>query len=691
MIISKALESVSAPELKEMYIFWDSETTPPERIDRIVPTLVGLLTEENRVRERLKLLSKKLLDVLKFFLRSDSFSSNIQHILNSKAFSYMSQYEMEAALNALQKRGFLFKLKCKDGSRRDDDKLLLVPDELGDILQAFLWDEEKDIYDTFSMKGFLSKFSPDQLESRCGPLCKSVNVNNEDLDELCEGLSDIKEVYHRMDLLDDPELKEIISNAILEFGGVVPCSLYERLQKDLPEWRHRKWKEMLEQNLLGTVRHLSLGEYGINHFDDTLVLFHEVVDSFMTDKCRVNESKFTDIQTLGVDLISDISSFLSFISHNKIRLTLSGTIYRTAIKKVIETFILSKKDEFDEEDIFECIYSFCLSNRMIQRKGDRNLSLTIKGKVWDHQALEKKLFSLISFAFEEWEPTEDQFHVPFLKKMFVEFLKELEINRWYDVMYLPFKCRNRYLTNLDNNNIRDAFQNRYQYTQSTNMRDTVQLSHSLFQWIRNRYYLLGLVDLAFVDGKVIAVRLNPLGAKGLGIDMDSEDVYQQNPLIVNPDFEVILFQDGDSYNLIMHLDKFAERTKSDNTYHFKITSGSVEKAVAKGISVSDIITTLSENSRVGIPQNVIYSIKEWGEKVKFVKVARSTLLRGGNKEVIDRIIQSERLKSFIIERLSPTAVVISSDFDGKKLGKKLENLGIFLEIETESANDKRNS
>jgi hypothetical protein len=178
---------------------------------------------------------------------------------------------------------------------------------------------------------------------------------------------------------------------------------------------------------------------------------------------------------------------------------------------------------------------------------------------------------------------------------------------------------------------------------------------------------------------VVAVRLNLLGAKGLGIGLPQDAEHLENPLIVNPDFEVILFQDGDSYDLITQLDKFAMRTKSDNTYHFKITSSTVEKAVAEGMTAAEILTLLSENSRVGIPQNVIYSIKEWAEKVKFVQVSTGTLLRGRNKEVIDRIIQSSRLKEAIVERISPTILLIHQDADPKYLRKNLEKLGIFLE------------
>jgi len=679
MILEKALKEKPLTELQEFFSFWDGNGTAPVTAELIMPRLLDKMMDEDLVRKRLKFLSKKLLDILNFFLRSDSYSSNLQHILNSQVFSYMSQYEMEAALNALQKRGFLFRMETKLKRGRKERECLLIPEELGDILQHFLWDEEKEIYDTVSLEGFLSRLTFDKAVTGCRGLLLHEERKPEAHDDLLALLTEPAEIEHRIGLLGDEGLEAVVKKAVIEFGGILPGTIYKRIRKNLPPWDHRNWKKKLEQNMIGTVRHISLGEYGINQFDDTLVIFHEVVDTYMTEMSRIEMSAFTDIKTLGVDLVSDISSFLSFVSHNKIRLTLNGSIYRTAVKKVLESFILTNKLEFEDQDIFQYIYAFCLSKRMIQRRGDRNLSLTVKGKAWAHQPLEHKLLKLISFAFDEQEQDEDQFHMPFMKKMFVDYMKSLEINRWYDVMYLPFKCRNKYLADLDKNNIRDAFQNRYQYTQSTNMRDPGQLAHSLFQWIRNRFYLLGLVDLGFVEGKVVAMRLNPLGAKGLGITLPAEMEYKQNPLIVNPDFEIILFQDSESYDLIIQLDKFAVRTKSDHTIHFKITSSSLERAVAEGMTASQILALLSENSRVGIPQNVIYSIKEWAKNVKFVQMTQATLLRGRNKEILDRIVKAGVLKEFIIERLAPTVLLIGPDGDPVKIRKTLESLGIFLE------------
>ncbi|MFH2000763.1 MAG: hypothetical protein ABIK28_13860, partial [Planctomycetota bacterium] len=299
MNLQKALKSKPLSELKEFYTFWEGNGGNPGKTEQIIPWLLEQMTDDDLVRRRLKFLSKKLLDILKFFLRSDSYSSNLQHILNSQAFSYMSQYEMEAALNALQKRGFLFERQAKIGSPSKAElgasKLLLIPEELGEILQNFLWDEEKDIYDTFSLRGYLSKFPVEQIEKRFTDLLKNpMEPGTENpLDAYCSRFMETDEVAHRIERLDDAKLRKMLDLTITEFGGVLPCAMFERIKGHYPKWDHRRWKLLLEKNLIGTVRHLSLGEYGINHFDDTLVIFHEVVEAYMICYQKIDSSRFT--------------------------------------------------------------------------------------------------------------------------------------------------------------------------------------------------------------------------------------------------------------------------------------------------------------------------------------------------------------------------------------------------------------
>jgi hypothetical protein len=54
-------------------------------------------------------------------------------------------------------------------------------------------------------------------------------------------------------------------------------------------------------------------------------------------------------------------------------------------------------------------------------------------------------------------------------------------------------------------------------------------------------------------------------------------------------------------------------------------------------------------------------------------------MRGRTKEVIDRILHHETLRGHVSERLSPTAIILSSQLSTEELETQLQSLGIFLE------------
>jgi len=211
------------------------------------------------------------------------------------------------------------------------------------------------------------------------------------------------------------------------------------------------------------------------------------------------------------------------------------------------------------------------------------------------------------------------------------------------------------------------------------MRDPHQLALALSTWARERLLMFGLLDVAEAEGKPALLRLTTLGAKALGLPVPDDKPDAGSPLIVNPDFEIILFPEGDTYDLVTELDRFAERISSDSVIRYRLTEASIEKAVAEGLEPSRILRTLSEHSRVEVPQNVIYSIGQWAEKVKFVTQSTVSLVRGRNKEVVDRILHDKALRPYVIERLSPTALLMSQDIGRDQLAALLKPLGIFLD------------
>lgn len=670
-----ALEHKDPRELRELLSFWDGSGASPESPERLVSELRKRMASEKTVRKRIKFLSKKLVDLLKFFLRGEGYRADLGHVTGSKSFAYLSPFELKAAVNALIKRGFLFAANGFGGTPNGDT--FLVPGELGDVLQAFIWDDDRTVEEVFSLNGQLSRLVDrrdlDALVAVHVPEAASVDSHAEAVLRLAHPvavarrLAAVPERYH-----------ELLKLVVTAYGGIGSRSVLEKNHKSLARWNRKELQDALETQLLGTVRHVSLGEYGIHQFDEAVVVFAEVVDPLRT-LLQGEPPAIDNATSLGVDLISDISAFLSYVEHNPIKLTLSGKVYRTAVRKLEESFILNRTSVFTGEWLFQYLFEFCQSQSMIARGKDRTVTLTIKGRSWDRTPLEKKLARLLKFSCGNWTSTVEPFHGERLLGLFMERIRALPIGTWVDVSAPAFDARNLYLAHLDHYGVRDRFQSRYQFAQQSGMRDPHQLAMALTTWARERLFLFGIIDLAESDGKVSALRLNPLGAKALGLEMPAGEEMAPAPLVVNPDFEIILFPDGHSYDLITELDRFAERRSSDSAYRYKLTEASIEKAVAEGLEPASILRTLSEHCRVEVPQNVIYSIGQWAGKVKFVSQTVVSLVRGRTKEVIDRILHDERLRPHVLERLSPTALIVSRALPRNELAALLETLGVFLD------------
>jgi hypothetical protein len=148
---------------------------------------------------------------------------------------------------------------------------------------------------------------------------------------------------------------------------------------------------------------------------------------------------------------------------------------------------------------------------------------------------------------------------------------------------------------------------------------------------------------------------------------------------VNADFEVLLFPEGDSYDLIQRLDHFAERVSAENANRFRITPRSVERAVASGMTVAEILETLSENSASELPQNVAFSIRNFAEKVRFVQVQPAYLVTVRHKEVLDQLLRHGEVRRMMIERLSPRMLALNARANLEELLPRLEQEGVFLE------------
>ena len=357
--LEELLRITSQGELHELYAFWDGDGSRPPAAGEIAAALAARMSDETLVRRRLRFLSRKLIDLLRFFLGRRQFEADVESVRSARSFGFMSPHEVEAAVRALVKRGFLFPRVTSDA----EPPRYVVATELGHLLQRELEDLDLELSASFS-------------------LARMVAARGDALD--AAGLAKLAapaEVAQRIAALPE-DVRDLLERALAPGGGVLPRALVARGTLDPGAAARRQLKEALEGARLGTVRHLALGEFGINHFDETLIVFEEVLDAELERRATAQPAPPARVRSLGVDLLSDLSLLLERLTREKVRFTQSGQVYRAAAKKIEDELILCAKGEFDAEKLFGWLLELAQQRHLVRRTPERTLQLSAKGKTW---------------------------------------------------------------------------------------------------------------------------------------------------------------------------------------------------------------------------------------------------------------------------------------------------------------------
>jgi hypothetical protein len=490
----------------------------------------------------------------------------------------------------------------------------------------------------------------------------------------------------RVERLPD-DLKQLVIKSIMEFGGILPKSLFERMDTPLA-WQGRRWGHVLEESLVGTVERLELGRYGIHHNDETLLVFNEVALAWLRrvavpgDPDRPHEEAAS-----GVDLVSNISRFIGFILDHDVRFTLRGEIFKTTEKRIQEDLIPKSGRELSRADVLAFIYGFARHAHLIESTGERTFTLTSQGREWEPLDLESKLQSLIEYSIEDRELSGEPFHQVRMRRILMRLLKRVEPLVWYDLMYAPFLARNTYLCSLDELQVDEYFASRFLAGQYTPMEDIQRMAWNLVRWVRERLHILGVVDLGYDKaGRPVAMRLTRIGARLLGVvDGSPTAAPGSAPLVgnivVTPDFEVVLFPTGDDGELVHDLDRFCTREKLGALVHFRISQKSVHRALSEGMFLKRIVHTLEHHSRTPVPQNVLYSIRDWAAQAGLMQLAADYCVRTENLELLRRFQQDPGVKPLVREVIDDQRVRLRSSATLRRTQSLLRELGYMVELE----------
>jgi len=661
-------------DVAELYRFWAgkgsaSAGTPAEMRAKVL----DWMADPEVVVARVDGMGQRLLTIFDVLLASPGYELPFSEISVHKQLSYLSSYDLEAAICALERHALLAPSSSKE-MLRYGMRAYTVPIDLGDAVVRQRRARRRGVFDVFALRGHLDRLYGDpERDSKLPPNRRREFYKMYSAESGCVA---------RIERLPEG-LRPLVEKVILEFGGILSKDLFERMEHDLPHWNGRRWGKMLEESLIGTVERLDLTRYGLNHADETLIIFNEVALAWLKRVAVPGDPDAPrEEASLGVDLVSNISRFIGYILDHSVRFTVRGEIFKTTEKRILQELIPNPGRELAREEVLNFIYGFARHARLIESTGERTFALTSHGRDWEPRALEEKMKTLLEYTIEERELGGEYFHQAQMRRIYLRLLKRIEVDIWYDLMYLPFLARNTYLSNLDELAVEDYFQAGAEGGRYVAQEDLQRLAWNLVGWVRKRLYLLGLVDLGYDGhGRPVAMRLTRLGAKVIGVAGDGAVTSGIGNLVVTPDFEVVLFPTGDDAELVHDLDRFCKRDKNGHLVHFRILEKGVHRALAEGMLLRRILSTLVQNSRTPVPQNVLYSIRDWASHAGLLQLQGDNQLRCDNPEVFARLTTDPGVRPYISKVVDDRTVKMKARSTPKRMQSLLRELGFLVEIE----------
>lgn len=674
-----AVTSVREHDLAELYRFWSGQRAVrvPEDAAEVRRQVTEWMNQPSVVEARLALLPRRLLSILDLHLESPRYQCTAAELLNARHLAYMSSYDLQASLAVLGRHALVVETKLTTvegfGARS-----WTIPQDIGDAILRQRRARRRGIFDAFTLRGHIDRLYDDPSRAQKTPPSR--------VRELYKLYANESAAVGRVERLPDG-LRQLIEKTIVEFGGILPKNLFDRMDSNIA-WDGRRWGHALEESLVGTVERMELGRYGIQHNDETLVVFNEVALAWLRRVAVPGDpDRPFDESSLGVDLASNLSRFIAYVVEHDVRFTVRGEIFKTTERRIQEELLPNPGREMSRGDVLAFVYGFTKGARLIESTGERTFALTTAGRDWEAHDLEQKLRMLLEYAIEERDLPGEHHHQVRMRRILMRLLKRVEPGVWYDLMYVPFLSRNTYLCSLDDLAVDEYFATRFQAGGYTPMDDIQRLAWHLVTWVKQRLYLLGLVDLGYdKSGRPVAMRLTRIGARLLGVvDGAPETAAAVGSLIVTPDFEVVLFPTGDDGELIHDLDRFCTRDKQGGVMSFRISERSVQRALHEGMYLKRVLATLERHSRTPVPQNVLFSVRDWAAQAGCMHLGPDYVVSADDADLVTRFRGDPGVRPLVRENLDERRTRLRAVSTLRRTQSLLRELGYLVEIDEPAA------
>ncbi len=281
--------------------------------------------------------------------------------------------------------------------------------------------------------------------------------------------------------------------------------------------------------------------------------------------------------------------------------------------------------------------------------------------------------------------------IPVAREALLNVLRQCEPGAWYDVRALlqkvqegdPFVLRpNQRSSGHGGFKVADDIRAHWDETDG----------ELLIGMLKSTLYELGIVSLGYESETLPptraicnpdAVALTELGAEVLKGDLGLAQVPTAHPLVIQPNFEVLLLEPH--MPALYWLVRFTEPEQLGRASRFKVTREALLRSMNDGTSLDDIVAFLAQHSQKELPQNVIYTLRDWSRQYKETRLSRVVLIEVDDEDLATELCASARLRELGLRRVGPLALATPEGAAVRAVRRAIERAGYAAHSATEAA------
>ncbi len=204
---------------------------------------------------------------------------------------------------------------------------------------------------------------------------------------------------------------------------------------------------------------------------------------------------------------------------------------------------------------------------------------------------------------------------------------------------------------------------------------------------RSTLFELGFVALGYdrdappaatEDVNPDAFMLTELGYEALHGELGASQQPSPRSLVIQPNFQAFLMEPH--MPALFWLVRYASMEQIGRVSRFALTREALHKGLSRqgpDATIDEVIAFLESHNHKPLPQNVIYTLRDWARQLRESQQPESgaRVLKFKDAGVVDRILRSHRLKVFRLRRVDSRSVVAPPEISLCDLRGALEHLG----------------